>query len=309
MTIAPDALTRAVTSTEIDEYHKYGMVHLRQILSPSWLRKAEHMFGLVMNPHAQRSIMDVGTLAEELQAAGVPLLDSGVASGRFQIASYNWTSVPELAAIVMGAPLPELAAALLGATRINFFGDQLFVKEPASNRRTAFHQDAPYYHFTGNQSCSLWIPIDEVRLDSGAMGYVRGSHRWPVYAANVFASQMPLPGSPEQRLPDIEGNERHYDIVYVETDPGDVIVHNVRTVHGSRANTTGHRARRALVARYTGDDVRYFERSYAPDTALKSASLKDGDRLDSPEFPLLWTRARGYEAHRHEPQHLASELI
>jgi hypothetical protein len=43
-------------------------------------------------------------------------------------------------------------------------------------------------------------------------------------------------------------------------------------------------------------DVRYLERAGAPPDSAKSPSLQSGDRMDSPEFPLLWTRSKGYVA-------------
>ena len=60
--------------------------------------------------------------------------------------------------------------------RVNFYGEQLFFKEAGSLHRTAFHQDLPYFHVTGEKCCTVWIPFDEARPDSGMMGYVRGSH-------------------------------------------------------------------------------------------------------------------------------------
>jgi ectoine hydroxylase-related dioxygenase (phytanoyl-CoA dioxygenase family) len=123
---------------------------------------------------------------------------------------------------------------------------------------------------------------------------VRGSHRWPIHSANVFVSQDPIPGSSGERLPDIEGHEDDFDIVYYESEPGDVIVHHVRTVHGSTGNVSATRRRRAVALRYLGDDVRYLKRTGTPPDSAVSPSLRDGDRMDSAEFPLIWTRSGGY---------------
>ena len=133
------------------------------------------------------------------------------------------------------------------------------------------------------------MPLDVVDAENGMMGYLRGSHRWDIHAANTFASQTPIPGSVNANLPDIEGNEEAYDIVYYPAKPGDAIVHNVNTVHGSTGNTSG-RDRRALALRYLGDDIRYLERAGAAPDSQKSTALSDGDLMDSDEFPLLWSR-------------------
>lgn len=59
---------------------------------------------------------------------------------------------------------------------------------------------------------------------------------------------------------------------------------------------TSSRVRRAVALRYLGDDVRYLERSGAPPDPARSPSLRSGDRMDSAEFPLVWTRSAGYAA-------------
>jgi ectoine hydroxylase-related dioxygenase (phytanoyl-CoA dioxygenase family) len=179
------------------------------------------------------------------------------------------------------------------SSRINFYGEQLFLKEAGSMHRTAFHQDAPYFHLTGDQCCTFWMPLDVVNADNSMMGYVRGSHRWEIHAANVFAAQAPIPGSRLAKLPDIEGHEDDYDVVYYPAKPGDAIVHHLRTVHGSTGNTS-KRDRRAFALRYAGDDVRYLEREAAAPDSQKSPALKNGDLMESEEFPLICAADQGY---------------
>jgi len=287
-------LSRDVTPEEIAAYQADGVVHLPGILDDDWVVRAEAGFEEAMNATNEGlHETDLGAMAEMLAAGGVKLLTplEEAPSGRFRVRSFNWRQVPALESLGCQAPLPELAAALMGATRINFFGDQLFFKEAGSKRRTAFHQDAPYFHLTGDQCCTIWMPLDVVDTENSVMGYVRGSHRWDVHSANIFVTQEAIPGSSGQPLPDIEGNEDQFDIKYIESGPGDAIVHHVRTVHGSTGNESTRRDRRALTMRYLGDDVRYFEREGAPPDSQRSAELSDGDRMDSTEFPLVWTAA------------------
>jgi len=83
----------------------------------------------------------------------------------------------------------------------------------------------------------LWIPVDPVTLESGTMLYVRGSHRdGKLYQPNVFIAQTPLPGAQGEPLPDIEGHMDDYDIIHFDVEPGDVIVHHYRTIHGAGGN-------------------------------------------------------------------------
>lgn len=91
-------------------------------------------------------------------------------------------------------------------------------------------------------------------------------------------------------LPDIEGNEDEYDIVYFDVEPGDVIVHNYRVTHGSRGNTSLEHARRAVSLRFAGDDARVLQRAGAPEEFPFDPKLKDGDSLDSKTYPVVWPR-------------------
>jgi ectoine hydroxylase-related dioxygenase (phytanoyl-CoA dioxygenase family) len=200
---------------------------------------------------------------------------------------------PSVAELGCKPPLPEAIAKLMGSSRINFYGEQAFFKEAGPLHRTAFHQDAPYFHLAGDQCCTVWMPLDIVDAENGMMGYIRGSHRWNMHAANVFSSQAPIRGSRLSSLPDIENHEAEYDVVYFPARPGDAIVHHVRTVHGSTGNTST-RDRRALTLRYIGDDVRYHEREGSPPDSQKSPHLTEGALMDSEEFPLIWTAQRGY---------------
>jgi hypothetical protein len=45
----------------------------------------------------------------------------------------------------------------MGSSAVNFFYDQLFVKEPGTTERTPWHQDQPYWALQGSQICSVWV--------------------------------------------------------------------------------------------------------------------------------------------------------
>ena len=75
--------------------------------------------------------------------------------------------------------------------------------------------------------------------------------------------------------------------------PGDVIVHHANTVHGATGNSS-RRDRRAFSLHYLGDDVRYREREGVGLDYGKSHTLRNGDVMDSAEFPLVWTSGEGY---------------
>ncbi|MEM8935242.1 MAG: phytanoyl-CoA dioxygenase family protein [Pseudomonadota bacterium] len=304
-TIAPPVQTRGITEEEHTQYKENGVVHLKGILNPEWLARAEDAFTQVMSADEKDVYhIDASGMAKIAEQMGAKVLEDSPLSqnrpaeealGRFWIRTFNWNRFSTLSSLVTGSPLPEIAGALMGASRINFYGDQLFLKEPMSVRRTAFHQDATYFHLEGEQCCTMWIPLDSVDKENSTMGYVPGSHRGPLYLPNTFITQTPMPGaSGHDPLPDIESDEEKFGVVYFDAEPGDILMHHVRTLHGSTGNTSPTRRRRALGLRYVGNDVRYFERDGAPPDSQKSPHLKNGDPMDCPEFPLVWTDQEGY---------------
>lgn len=287
-----DTPLRAITDEERATLERDGAVHLKQILSADWIDLLREAMEQLYVDHLQLVDNPMERLEQASVAAGNRILtDAPASTGRFFVKNHPSRISPALRRFAIESPLRIVAADLYGADAVNFYFDQLFWKEPGSGKRTAFHQDESYFNCTGDQCCTFWVSVDRVTRETGAMGYVRGSHRWGrQFAANSFVSQKLLPGAVGEQIPDIEGNEDEFDIVYYDYEPGDVLVHNYRTLHGSTGNVSASTPRRSFAVRYTGEDVRYFQRPGAPGEAPASAVLKDGDKLDSPDFPVVWRR-------------------
>jgi hypothetical protein len=318
-------LARSITMDEVAAYNRAGVVLLRSIIdlhavntlrrcideavrtlqnSPSGydlslLTRAIENFDkgtLEANSEGQHN---VAAIAEHILASGKPFLFDGIkgGNGSFLLDTGIASRLREFRRFTISGPGPEIAAALLGGDSVNFFGDQIFVKEPGTRERTAFHQDATYFEIAGDQCCVLWIPVDPVTMENGTMMYLRGSHlTGKLYQPNVFISQAPLPGAQGEILPDIEGNMDRYDVVHFNVEPGDVIVHHYRTVHGAGGNTSRYQVRRAASIRYCGDDIKFQTRAWAPKQLHHNQRLNDGDALKGPDFPVVWNRKSSQEA-------------
>ncbi len=232
--------------------------------------------------------LDMSALASSLGSKRA-LQDAEPSNGKFFVITGTRGMYPSMRDVIGNSELPELAARLYGSRYVSYYEDQMFFKEAGSATRTAFHQDAPYFDITGEQCASFWIPLDVVDKSNGAMGYVPGSHRsGKVYRPNMFVSQEPVLGSTGEPLPDIEGNEAKYRVTYFDAEPGDLIVHHYRVIHGSTGNTSAERQRRAVAIRYCGDDIRYFKRAGAPPKPHRFI-FKDGDELDREPLPRIWS--------------------
>jgi ectoine hydroxylase-related dioxygenase (phytanoyl-CoA dioxygenase family) len=269
-------LARPITPDEVAAYRHAGVVLLRGILD-------------LASVNALRRIIDdavVSTGSGNERGKDGCFSDTDVAS-----------RVRDFKRFILSGPGPEISAALLDSEKVNFFGDQIFVKEPGARERTAFRQDATHLEIDGDQCCVLWIPADPVTMENGGMMYWRGSHKsGTVYQPNVSGSQAPRPGAEGEVLPDIEGHLADYDIVHFDVEPGDVIVHHYRTVYGAGANTSRYQVCRAASLRYCGDDIRFQARPWAPRQLHHTTHLNDGDPLGGADFPVVWRRRQNQEA-------------
>lgn len=308
-----------VSAGDVETFERDGVVCLRNVLSPDeveHLRKAVHKQMDQLGKSATgydfealaRQVWDKSEPVEtgaanrfDMQAMkelvlsdpdSRPLLEEGEASKKglffYDVAAWRWD--PGVRQVAFDSALPGIAAELLGANNLNFWEDTTFVKAPHTRQKTAFHQDLAYFQIEGEQCVIVWIPLDAANDGSGVMQYIRGSHRWgETFAPNAFVSRTSFPSSPHPKCPDIEGNLAAYDIVSFQVKPGDVIIHHVMTVHGAGGNRSDL-WRRAMSFRYCGDDVRYFDRPGALKQAGGAAGLRDGDRLFSKDYPVVWPK-------------------
>jgi ectoine hydroxylase-related dioxygenase (phytanoyl-CoA dioxygenase family) len=314
-----------VTPDEIAAYRVAGVVLLRGVLdlsavnalrrcldeaaatlstSPagynmSMLTKAAEQGDLEALKAASGGQHDVVGLAEFIKQSGQPLLldSSAKADGSFLLDTGVAARQKDFKRFCTHGALPEIAGALLESACVNFFGDQIFIKEPGTRERTAFHQDASYFDIEGDQCCVMWIPVDPVTAETGGMMYVRGSHRQVhTYAPNVFVSRTPLPGSEGELLPNLDEHPEDFDIVQFDVEPGDILVHHFKTVHGSGGNLSRYQVRRAASIRYCGDDIRFKAKPGTPRQLHLSTQFQDGDPLSGPDFPIVWRRQRSQDA-------------
>ncbi|WP_434417487.1 phytanoyl-CoA dioxygenase family protein [Nannocystis pusilla] len=135
MTIPPDNLT---------EFRDHGATVLRGVIPAGWLARLEAA--------VDRVLAAPGSIAVDYTPPDRP--------GRFYNDFFLWLREPEFAAFIRESPLPALAAELLGAARVGFFFDQLFVKEPRTQESMPWHQDLPYWPVRDDALVTMWVPLE-----------------------------------------------------------------------------------------------------------------------------------------------------
>jgi ectoine hydroxylase-related dioxygenase (phytanoyl-CoA dioxygenase family) len=216
-------------------------------------------------------------------------------AGHFHGNLRTWENDATFCSFCTDSPLPAVAATLFDSRKVNLLYDQIFVKEPHTMVRTRWHNDQPYWPVRGQQVVSFWIALDHVTTESGALEFIRRSHHsghW--YQPEAFGPTSGYDAyerNPEYKpIPDIEAQREKYDIVSWNLEPGDVYAFHGLTVHSAGVNRTNKVRRRGYAVRYTGDDVVYDTRP-GTNAHLCSTVHKDGDILDSDQYPVVWARS------------------
>jgi ectoine hydroxylase-related dioxygenase (phytanoyl-CoA dioxygenase family) len=230
--------TRLLTSAEVEQYQRDGVIMIKRALEPSWLRLIE---GGVERARAQMSVQG------RFMSRKTP---------GYQMDIFMWMHVDELRDAIYYGPFAHWARQLMGSQSVRFFYDQMFVKEPGTDAPTPWHQDLSFWPIRGEQITSFWIPLDPVSRESSGLMYVRGSHRWPQrfkalspdYVAAIIDDAM-------DDVPDINADPGKYELLDWEMEPGDLLMFHPLTLHGSYGNHHRTRRRRALALRWVGDDV------------------------------------------------------
>jgi ectoine hydroxylase-related dioxygenase (phytanoyl-CoA dioxygenase family) len=217
--------------------------------------------------------------------------------GRFHGNFDLWRSDDDFADFCLHSTLPALAADLLQTDRVNMFYDQLFVKEPGTSSPTPWHNDQPYWPVAGWPVMSFWIALDPVTRDSGAVEYIRGSHKWDrwfqpeTFAKGGFQYEK-NPGY--EPMIDVEGHRTDYDIVSWDMAPGDAIAFHALVVHGSGGNMRQDRRRRGYAVRYTGRGV-IFDPRPGTNPKFTDNGHPAGVELLPAWYPVVWPVERNAE--------------
>ena len=267
-----DTRAPAITESDIATYERDGVVCLRGAFGADWLA--------LLADGVERAMAAPGPHAEEYTAPGKP--------GRFFGDLDLWQRHDAFRRFVFESPGARIAATLMCSSKVNFFYDQLLVKEPGTAERTPWHQDQPYWAVAGRQVCSIWLPLDPVARET-SVEYVRGSHRWgETFLPYHFADGTDYRDRDLPRLPDIDADRGAYDIIAFEMAPGDCLVFQAMIVHGAPGNASSTHRRRALATRWTGDDARYWRPAGEVAIPTGDPGLAQGAPMDCALFPRVW---------------------
>ena len=143
----------------------------------------------------------------------------------------------------------SLAEALLGehaeATEPEWFN-----KPPGALHPTPPHQDNHYFQLVPPQVLTMWLALDAVDEENGALRYVTGSHlhgRRPHGTTDIIGFS--------QGITDYGADDEPAERL-ICLQPGDLVAHHGETIHRADANRSGNRQRRAFALVFRGASCR-----------------------------------------------------
>ena len=280
---------RAISSEEIETYHRNGVILLRDMFDGDWIETlAQGLATNCANPTYRSRVWDRDP------------------SGRTMFwDSQAWRGIEEYQQFIFRSPAAEIAGELMGAETVNFFFDAVFVRSRGSQFSTPWHQDEPYWSVEGYDTCTLWMPLVPVDK-ANALAFVPGSHRTDsVFNQYDFGELNPdgktgvdhvdFSAVCEADIPDIDSDPTRYGVVSWDMEPGDCVVFNSRILHGGSGKLPDDRELRVFTTKWLGDDVliKFRECGMDPDhsTIMTEYGLSPGDRPGTELYPKIWARA------------------
>ena len=221
-------------------------------------------------------------------SADVKIYTGSGGAGRFFGDYCNWARISEYRDFIFNSSAASIGRQLMGSQQVRLFHEHVLVKEASADVATPWHQDQPYYCVDGDQTVSLWIPLDDVPRER-TLEFVGGSHKWGKYFRPERFNKTPLNENDGlEPVPDVNGNRAAYDVLGWALKPGDAVAFNYKTLHGAPANNSASTGRRAFSLRLLGDDIRFARREgVVTSPPFRGVELKNGAVMDAPEFPLI----------------------
>lgn len=194
---------------------------------------------------------------------------------------------------------------------IFLWGFSLFVKDAKDPGYVSWHQDSTYWGLSEPEVVTAWVALSPSNLESGCMKMLPGSHKLEQLPHNDTLAEHNLLTRGQEIA--VEVDDRNAE--YLELKPGEISLHNIRTVHGSEPNRSGER-RIGVAMRYIAPHVkqviaerdsawllrgedRYgnFVHETPPRRDMDQAAIAEHERIMRLRQGILYDGVKGKPAH------------
>jgi phytanoyl-CoA hydroxylase len=204
-----------------------------------------------------------------------------------------WKVAPEYRAVLSNPLIAGAVRELMDAPAVRLWHDQVISKPPGENKLFACHHDFYFWPLDRPTMLTCWLALDDATAENGCMHVVPGSHRDPRFqppdcdlSEDIHLSPVALgPGDPGSLYEEVRAWQPE-QAVPVELKAGECMFHHCLNYHLTPQNRTD-RQRRAFVMIFMPDGTRYNHAQSPNHVCTNYLTLKDGQQLTNPDFPLV----------------------
>lgn len=191
------------------------------------------------------------------------------------------------------------------------WGVSLFVKDAQSPSYVSWHQDSTYWGLSEPDVVTAWVALSAATRESGCMKMIPGSHRHEQLPhIDTLVKENLLTRGQEIAVKVDESKA-----AYLVLQPGEISLHNIRTVHASEPNRSGER-RIGVAIRYIAPHVHqlnaehdsawmvrgedrygHFVHETPPQGDMDPAAVAEHARIMKLRQGVLYKGVRGKPAH------------
>lgn len=161
------------------------------------------------------------------------------------------------------------------------WGTTVFGKPAHSGKETPWHQDGEYWPIRPLATCSVWIAMDAATKENGCLRVIPGSHRDKRLRGHDTNNSDGLTLNQQLRTDEYREEDAHD----IELEPGQISLHDIYMVHGSKPNRSPHR-RAGYVLRFM-PTTSHFDRELGAEITRRT-----GGQVDFVTRPLYLMRGR-----------------
>lgn len=259
--------TYKLSEKQLIDFNDLGFVFL-----PSLLNQEEILY--------YRNIID--EVVENLTSHDKRPLDERTAYEReFLQCGHLWSKFPELKKLTLSKRLGKVAVDLLKAEHVRLWHDQALYKLPGGDA-TEPHQDLSYWPMLDRIAGTIWLALDEVTIEMGAMHFIPNSHKAGI---DSYRHRIEDAINGESNLIEKADKLIKKEHVAFNLKPGDATFHHGLTVHYTKKNNSD-KIRKGMTVIYFSDGVRFDGNSPEKDHPC-AAGTKHGEPISTNKNPII----------------------
>ena len=259
----------ALSEAQIQAFQSDGYAILREVCSGEEIS-------------AYRAVLNRAAYAQNKETRPMEERDT---YGRAFLQIMNlWVDDEAVRKYVLARRFAKIAADLLGVDGVRLYHDQALYKE-AGGGLTPWHQDQFYWPLDTSKTVTMWMPLVDVPIETGALTFASGSHK------EGFLGHLAI-SDESQETWDKLVKERGYPVVNSAMKAGDATFHTGWTLHTAPGNSGAH-TREVMTIIYYADGALALKpdnENRANDLAGWLPGVKPGEPAASEINPLVYKR-------------------